>query len=103
MGQFNPLLLVKDFDQHGFSVSDEFMTNAETSFFAFEQIISNPVNPSTGNELISDLGNGPYEVMYNNDIIASDIYDRYTYSEGSWYEVDGNVLDPDSWTSLGSW
>ena len=103
MGQFNPLLLVKDFDQHGFSVSDEFMTNAETSFFAFEQIISNPVNPSTGDELISDLGNGPYEVMYNNDIIASDIYDRYTYSEGSWYEVDGNVLDPDSWTSLGSW
>ncbi len=47
----NPLLLVKDFDAHGFNVSDDFMTNADVPCLAVEGIIQDPVNPFTGNPL----------------------------------------------------
>lgn len=100
-GHFNPMLLVKDFGSEGFTVSDEFMTNAETPFLAFDGIISNPVNPSTGNPLVSQLNSDSFTVMYNDDIVAEDVEGRTTYSEGVWYEVDGDVLAPDSWTPIG--
>jgi hypothetical protein len=95
------MLLVKDFGSEGFTVSDEFMTNAETPFLAFDGIISNPVNPSTGNPLVSQLNSDSFTVMYNDDIVAEDVEGRTTYSEGDWYEVDGDVLAPDSWTPIG--
>lgn len=101
-GHFNPLLLVKDFGATGFTVSDQIMTNAQTPFLAFDGLISNPVNPSTGNPLVSRLSEGHFIVMYNDDIVAEDVNGRSTYSEGEWYEVDGDVLAPDSWTPLGT-
>ena len=100
-GHFNPLLLVKDFGATGFTVSDAIMTNAETSFIAFSGIVEDPVNPSTGNPLVSLLNDRPFTVMYNDDIVAEDVEGRTTYSEGDWYEVDGDVLAPDSWTPIG--
>ena len=101
-GHFNPLLLVKDFGATGFTVSDQLMTNAETPFLAFNGIINDPVNPTTGNPLVSRLSDRPFIVMYNDDIVAEDVIGRTTYSEGQWYEVDGDVLSPDSWSSLGT-
>ncbi len=101
-GHFNPILLVKDFGATGFTVCDQIMTNAETPFLAFEGIISDPYNPSTGNPLVSRLSEGHFHVMYNDDIVAEDVVGRTTYSEGQWYEVNGDVLSPDSWTSLGT-
>lgn len=53
--RFNPLLLVKDFNQKGeLQISDEFMTNADTAFFAVQNIIKNPINPFTGNKITKD-------------------------------------------------
>jgi hypothetical protein len=101
-GHFNPMLLVKDFGATGFTVCDQIMTNAETPFLAFEGIISDPYNPSTGNPLVSRLSEGHFHILYNDDIVAEDVIGRTTYSEGQWYEVDGDVLSPDSWTSLGT-
>lgn len=101
-GYFNPLLLVKDFGATGFTVNDQIMTNAETPFLAFDGIISDPYNPSTGNPLVSRLSEGHFRVMYNTDIVAEDVIGRTTYSEGQWFEVNGDVLSPDSWTSLGT-
>jgi arylsulfatase A-like enzyme len=40
------LLLVKDFNSHGFlSIDDMFMTNADIPIIALEDIVKNPVNP----------------------------------------------------------
>lgn len=104
LGSFNPLLLVKDFDSHGFTVSDEFMTNAQTPFFAFEGIIDNPVNPSTGNRMVSRLGEDHFEVMFNDDVVFEDIYEYRTFSRSIWYEVTpGNILSPDNWRYEGEW
>ncbi len=48
LGTYYPLLMVKDFGSHGFTVSDEFMTNADTAFLSVKDVIGDPVNPFTG-------------------------------------------------------
>lgn len=51
--RYNPLLLVKDFNQRGpIKTSKDFMTNADTPTIALNNIIQNPKNPYT-NKLIS--------------------------------------------------
>jgi membrane protein insertase Oxa1/YidC/SpoIIIJ len=52
--QFNPLLLVKDFNDSGFKVDYRFMTNADTPALALDSLIVNPINPATGNPINSD-------------------------------------------------
>ena len=100
---YNPVLMVKDFDSHGFNISDEFMTNADTPVLALNGIVDNPINPFTGNPitdqdkydqpiLISD--SHQFDIEYNNGT---------TFLPGPWYEVNGNVLDPDSWEYAGEW
>jgi hypothetical protein len=95
--------MVKDFDSHGFNISDEFMTNADTPVLALNGIVDNPINPFTGNPitdqdkydqpiLISD--SHQFDIEYNNGT---------TFLPGPWYEVNGNVLDPDSWEYSGEW
>ena len=50
--RFNPLLLVKDFNQKGEIKTDNtFMTNANTPYIATKDVIKNPVNPFTGNKI----------------------------------------------------
>lgn len=100
---YNPVLMVKDFDSHGFNISDEFMTNADTPVLALNGIVDNPINPFTGNPitdqdkfdqpiLISD--SHQFDIEYNNGT---------AFLPGPWYEVNGNVLDPDSWEYSGEW
>ncbi|MBR2633976.1 MAG: YidC/Oxa1 family membrane protein insertase [Clostridia bacterium] len=54
LSNFYPLLMVKDFDAKGFSVSDEFMTNADVPTLALKSVVENPVNPFTGKPINSD-------------------------------------------------
>lgn len=48
---YGALLMVKDFDAEGFTISDEFMTNADVPTIAVNGVIQNPVNPFTGNAI----------------------------------------------------
>ena len=40
--------MVKDFESKGFTISDEFMTNADVPTIAVNGMIENPINPFTG-------------------------------------------------------
>ncbi|MBQ9910384.1 MAG: YidC/Oxa1 family membrane protein insertase [Lachnospiraceae bacterium] len=51
---FYPLLMVKDFNAAGFSISDEFMTNADVPALAVKDLIRDPKNPFTGKTISSD-------------------------------------------------
>ena len=113
VGQFNitcnnmdmefymPLLMVKDFDATGFTVCEDFMTNADTPVLATEGLIENPVNPFTGNPIDSDFKNGPQKVFITEYCLCSDNLDRNTFYPGSWYVLDGNPHDPKSWSYAG--
>ena len=98
---FMSLLMVKDFDAKGFTVCEDFMTNADTPIIATSGLIENPVNPFTGKPISSDEKIGPYNVI-RSELFQPKYNKGNIYPAGSWYAFNGNdVYDPDNWTYLG--
>ena len=99
----NPLLLVKDFDSEGFTVSDEFMTNADVPTIATGGLIADPVNPFTGNPVNDDD-------KYSGDLHVS-LSDEFsvvtnngnTFLPGDWYAVRENIFEEENWEYLGNY
>lgn len=97
----NPLFMVKDFDAHGFTTSDEFMTNADTPLIALEGIIEDPVNPYTGKPMTD-------EEKYAHDQLVTTSWHHnvddnhhgtvFETGDGYWYGVHDDIFDPDDWT-----
>ncbi len=100
MESFMPVLLVKDFNATGFNVCNDFMTNADTPVLATAGLIDDPVNPFTGNPIASDYKNGPQTVLYSG---AWDVETNNgtTFLPGSWFIMDGDPHDSNSWTYEG--
>lgn len=96
-----PLLMMKDFNSSGFSISDDFMTNADVVPFAVKEILPNAHNPFTGNLLDGHEKKG--ELHFLIDPIA-DIqpYDN-VLEPGDWYTVEGDIYDFNNWKYLGNW
>jgi len=96
---YNPILLVKDFDDNfKLKIDNTFMTNADVPSLAFKDIIKNPINPFTGNPVSSDEKHGnlflttskkwmPYEHNANTFKISSD----------EWYTVHTDIFNADNW------
>ena len=95
-----PLLLVKDFDATGFTVSNDFMTNGDTPAIATSGLIDNPVNPFTGNSINSDYKNGP-QIVFLSSYWDTEYNNGNTFLPGSWYSIEGDPHDPDNWVYLG--
>ena len=100
MELFMPLLMVKDFNATGFTVSDEFMTNADTPIIATSGLIDNPENPFTKNPLTSELKNGPQMVFLSDDIDLEK-NNGNVFNPGKWFIFNGgSPKDPGNWTYL---
>lgn len=95
------MLLVKDFDAHGFTTSDEFMTNADVPALATEDLIDAPVNPFTGNAITSEdktQAASGYVILSDEWQIAEN--NGYQFLPAAWAHVSGNVNDKENWTFL---
>ncbi len=95
---FYPLLMVKDFNSKEFSVSQEFMTNADTPTLAFENLIENPVNPFTGKTVNSDE-----KTAHEQFVILSTEWDiaknnGNCFLPGQWASVKDNLRVKENWT-----
>lgn len=96
-----PLFMVKDFNEHGFKFSDEFMTNADACVAAVSGgVVENPVNPFTGNPLdghekIDD------KVIVTISKDASVDSQKTVFSPGEWYVVSGSPYDINNWSYYG--
>ena len=100
---YNPLLLYKDFDSEGYTISYKFMTNADTPYLGVNEVIDNPVNPYTGNAINNDY-------KYNLPIRIFNSHDFYiTYNNGNtfinsndWYEINNtdNVFEEENWVHV---
>ena len=98
-----PALLVKDFNAKGFTVNEEFMTNADTPTLAFKDLIDNPVNPATNHPINSDLKNGPQNVLYS-EIWSTTDNDGTKFLPGSWFCFEGDdIYDAENWSYLGDY
>ncbi|MBO6193072.1 MAG: membrane protein insertase YidC [Clostridiales bacterium] len=107
MEAFNPVLMVKDFGSTGgFTVSEEFMTNADVPYIATAGIIDNPANPYTGNPLITHTEYGMpmcvYDSWDSNVLYTEANGDAVRFIVDEWYSFDGvEIINEDSWESLG--
>ncbi len=103
MEYFMPLLMVKDFDAKGFTVSEEFMTNADTPVIATSGLIEDPVNPFTKNPITSDAKSG-FRTVFLSTIISTETNGGNTFLPGSWFTFKGgDIHDPDNWEYLGDY
>ncbi|MCR4871627.1 MAG: membrane protein insertase YidC [Atopobiaceae bacterium] len=101
VNSFNPLLMVKDFDAHGFTVSDEFMTNADTPTIALEGIVENPVNPYTGNPITNEDKYTQDQLVttsWHHNVESNHRGTVFETGDGYWYSVHDNIFEPENWT-----
>ena len=94
------LLMVKDFDATGFSFSEEFMTNADAPLIAMKDLIENPVNPFTGKELNDEEKYAHDQEVLHCKIAMPEFRDGFTYPDGDWYSVHGNIYEKSNWTHI---
>ena len=92
-----PLLMVKDFGATEFTVSDEFMTNADVPTLASQGLIENPVNPFTGKAI-----NMNEKTAHDQFIILSDFYNvaknnGNAFYPSKWARVKDNLWDKSQW------
>lgn len=99
----NPVLMVKDFNSHGFKTSDEFMTNADTPTIALNGIVDNPVNPFTGNPVNDQAKfDGPQKIL-ESYIWWPSVNNGTRFEPGRWYSVHDNIFDKNNWEYLGEY
>jgi len=94
---YYPLLLVKDFGSTEFTMSDEFMTNADVPTLATKDLIENPVNPFTGNPINDDekTAHDQYIITsYDWDVL---INNGNTFLPSKWVSVKDNLWDKEQW------
>lgn len=104
IADFNPLLLVKDFNASGkLKTDDSFMTNADVPYLAMNGLINNPVNPNTGNPISMDpkfnekiliIGAGDNNV---NKIRNDCVFDT---SDSYWFTVHDYIFDYNNWGKI---
>jgi len=102
VGQFNPLLLVKDFDADGLYVTDNaFMSNADTPRLAVEGLEVSNVNPFTGNAFQSTADYESFEVLHIDvdRFMPEEWKNEYTfYNSGEEvYRVSSDIFDENNW------
>lgn len=99
---FNALLMMKDINNKGYTVSDEFMTIADVPTYAVKDVIANPVNPFTGKVIDNnEKFEHPQQITTSSNWdVTKNNGNRYDSSDGEWYLVEENVLDPACWKKL---
>ncbi|GHT91554.1 membrane protein [Spirochaetia bacterium] len=100
--EYNPVLLVKDFNKHGYLRTDMiFMTNADIPVLATRNIITNPVNPFTGSPITTDLKkDGVY--ITTSHLMQPMQHNKKTLriKNDQWVFVHDNILDANNWRKV---
>lgn len=96
------VLLMKDFDSHGYQVSDEFMTIADVPAYAVDGLIEEPTNPYTGHRITKEdkFSNPVHVTSSGNWEIEKNCGNVFDTSDGVWYEVRDNIFDQSNWKEL---
>jgi len=98
--QFNPLLLVKDFNANGPMKTDmTFMTNADVPILAMKGLVENQVNPFTGNIITTNRKNNPLLILVER--VRNINENEIDVSEHNTYYVHDNIFDEKNWKKPG--
>ena len=95
----NPLLMVKDFNTTEYTISQEFMTQADTPYLAVKNIIDNPVNPFTG-KIISDKEKTSHPQVITTCRkwnLSENTGTKFDTASCEYYSVHDDIFNPDNW------
>ena len=94
----NPLLMVKDFDSHGFKTDQSFMTNADVPALAADGLIENPVNVFTGKKISSEPKNEKNFIAYSHGWEPEkNNKNTFRLSDNQWFTVKDSIFDIKNW------
>jgi YidC/Oxa1 family membrane protein insertase len=95
---YNPLLLVKDFNERGPLRTDyTFMTNADTPFLAVNNLIPDAKNLWTGNPIMTEKEDGV--IVNTSRFWSPDLNSKYAFkADGDNLKVHTNIFDPNNWS-----
>lgn len=98
---FNPLFMFKDFNSTGkLNVDNQFMTNADAPTLLTKNIVKNPKNPFTKENIdSSQKGNGAL-ICTSNIFMPYQTKSTYKFTVDSneWWRVKDNIFDSANWT-----
>ncbi|MBQ2042240.1 MAG: YidC/Oxa1 family membrane protein insertase, partial [Firmicutes bacterium] len=97
IGNYFPLLMVKDFGSTGFTISDEFMTNADVPSLAADDIILHPVNPFTGRDIDMKEKTAHDQFIIMSRDWSVDANGGNTFNPSGWAAVTDDIWDRDDW------
>ena len=97
LSAYFPLLMVKDYDAEGFSISDDFMTNADVAPIALDGLVKEPVNPYTGKKIESEVYKKEPQYILRSDKWKVDENNGNTFLPGLWLSVHDSIWDQDNW------
>ncbi len=93
--------MVKDFNSSGFSVDETFMTNADVPTLAFEDLVSNPINPSTGKQINNNEKTTHSQHVYNSGEWSIENNNGTTFiPDGRWFSVSEDMRDKNNWQEI---
>jgi len=97
--QFNPLLMMKDFNADGDIKTDmTFMSNADVPYLSLVNVIENPVNPFTGNIISIDRKKEPLYIAISGSIhITGKNNTQFSLDPKIDYLVHDNIFLAENW------
>lgn len=98
---FNPLLLVKDFNEQGEIKTDyQLMTNADTLFLAKKDLNLSNVNPFTQKEFTTEKDPVYVWGANNGESSVANIRNKTQFTLTTGYKVKDNLFDPKNWEEI---
>jgi YidC/Oxa1 family membrane protein insertase len=100
--RYNPLLFIKDFNEHGEPKTDmTFMTNADVPALALKGIVENPVNPFTGKPITTGPKQNGAKITINHIPMVAQ-HGKYTFNIRSdqWILVHDDIFDAKNWSKI---
>lgn len=100
--RFNPVLMVKDFGQHGkISTDIKFMTNADVPALAFENLIKNPTNPWTKKPILpltTEEKNKNTVISFSEaHSVLTQKNNGFVIKDKEWFTVHDSIFKAENW------
>ena len=99
----NPLLMVKDFGEHGELFTDNaFMCSADVPSLALKSVVENPVNPFTGKPVSSESKKDGITVTTADLFMPYHSKSAYEFTvpSDSWYRVKDSIFVDENWEHI---
>lgn len=94
------LLMVKDFDSKGaLKIDRSFMTNADVPSMVVKDLIDNPINPATGNDITKIVLKNPVygEYTEGSQALPNKAANSFSVDEDTWYSIHDDISMAENW------